>query len=339
MGARRRFAVALVIISLVLLIGTIGLVLLEGWPPFDALYMVVTTVATVGYGEIRPLSMVGRTFIMVLIVVGAGTVLYALTALAEALIEGQVAPANVLSRRQRQRVRKMRDHVIVCGFGRVGAQVAAELAREGVPVVIVDSDAEALARAAAAGYAGLTGDASSDAALTEAGIARARGLVATTNSDANNVYVTLAARALRPDLFIVARVDRDEAASRLRTAGADRVISPYHLGGRRMASLVLRPAVVDFVDTILQSQDGPLRMEEVLVREQAPLAGMAVGDMRLRLEIDVTVLALVKPGGGVLANPPPPTVISAGDVLVVLGRLDMLDLLEQNCGTAATRRH
>ena len=214
---------------------------------------------------------------MALILVGAGTVLYSLTSLVEVLIAERIAPEKVRQRGMRQRVRKMRDHVIVCGYGRVGTQVAAELAREGTSVVVIDLEPTVIERAAEAGHATVTGDAADDVVLNEARIGQARGLVVTTNSDANNVYVTLAARALRPDLFIVARMDWDEVAPRLQKAGADRVISPYHLGGRRMASLVVRPAVVDFVDTLLRSDQGTLQMEEVLVREGAPLTGLAVG--------------------------------------------------------------
>ena len=334
MGPRQRLATSLVSVALVIAFGTLGLMVVEGWPAFDALYMVVTTVTTVGYGEIRPLSTAGRALIIVLILVGAGTVLYSLTSLVEVLITERIAPEKVRQRGMRQRVRKMRDHVIVCGYGRVGTQVAAELAREGTPVVVIDLEPAAVERAAGAGHATVTGDAAEDAVLSEARIAQARGLVVTTNSDANNVYVTLAARALRPDLFIVARMDRDEAAARLQKAGADRVISPYHLGGRRMASLVVRPAVVDFVDTLMRSDQGTLQMEEVLVREGAPLTGMAVGDLRRRLEIEASVLALIKPGGAALANPSAATTIGSGDVLIVLGRPDDLRTLERNCGRA-----
>lgn len=332
MGARRQLATSLVSIVLVIAFGTAGLMLLEGWPAFDALYMAVITVSTVGYSEVRPLTAVGRAFTIVLILVGVGTVFYALTTLAEVMIEEQVAPEKVRQRRMRQRVRKMRDHIIVCGYGRVGTQVAAELAREGVPVVVIDTDPTAIERASAAGLSGLVGDAAEDATLREAGVERARGLVVTTNSDANNVYVTLAARSLRPSLFIVARVDRDEAAPRLRKAGADRVISPYHLGGRRMAALVMRPAVVDFVDTVLRSKEGPLRMEEIQVRKGAPLDGLALADMRRRLDIEVSILAIIKPDGSALANPPAATTISGGDVLIVLGHPDELRALEDECG-------
>lgn len=337
MGARPRLVSSLVSIVLVIAFGTAGLMLIEGWPAFDALYMSVITVATVGYSEVRPLTAAGRAFTIVLILVGVGTVFYALTTLAEVLIEEQVTPEKVRQRRMRQRVRRMRDHIIVCGYGRVGAQVAAELAREGVPVVVIDSDPAAVERAVAAGHNGVAGDAADEALLREAGLDRARGLVVTTNSDANNVYVTLTARSLRPNLFIVARVDRDEAAPRLRKAGADRVISPYHLGGRRMAALVMRPAVVDFVDTILQSKEGPLRMEEVQVRPGAPLEGLALADVRQRLDIAVSILAIVKPDGSALANPPAATTISGGDVLIVLGRLAELQELETQCGRGVSR--
>lgn len=325
----RRLITAFAIIILIIGLGTSGLILIEGWPVFDALYMTVITLSTVGYGEIRPLTTAGRTFVMLLILTGVGTVLYSLTVLAEILIEEQIAPESVRRRRLQERVRRMRDHLIVCGYGRVGAQVAAELTNEAVPVLVVDNDPAALERCAAAGHAFLQGDATEDAVLREAGIERARGLVATTNSDANNVYVTLAARALRSDIFIVARMDRDGAADKLKIAGADRVISPYHLGGRRMAALVLRPAVVDFVDTVLRSQDAMLRLEEIQVRPNAALIGLTIDELRPRLQIGASVLAILKGDGQVLANPVPATMIGVGDVLIVMGTVAELQALER----------
>ena len=317
MEPRRRLASALVSIGLVAVAGTVGLMLIEGWPAFDALYMTVITMSTVGYGEIRPLTPVGRAFMMVLILVGVGTVFYSLTSVAELLIAEQIAPEKVLRRRMRRWVRKMRDHVIVCGYGRVGAQVAAELAREGVPVVVIDPEPAALRRSSEAGHVGIEGDAADDDCLRQAGIERARGLVVTTSSDANNVYVTLAARSLRPDLYIVARLDADEAAPKLKRAGANRVISPYHLGGRRMASLVLRPAAVDFIDTALRSQQGALQLEEVQVQAGARFAGATIDAIRQQLSGGAAVLAVIK---------------QAGDVLIVLGQAADLRVLERNCG-------
>ena len=332
MEPRRRLASALASIGLVAVAGTIGLMLIEGWPAFDALYMTVITISTVGYGEIRPLTPGGRAFMMALILVGVGTVFYSLTSVAELLIEEQIAPEKVLRRRMRQWVRKMQNHVIVCGYGRVGTQVAAELAREGVPVVVIDPEPAALRRGGEAGYVCIEGDAADDDCLREAGIERARGLVVTTSSDANNVYVTLAARSLRPDLYIVARLDADEAAPKLKRAGANRVISPYHLGGRRMASLVLRPAAVDFIDTALRSQQGTLQLEEVQVQAGARFAGATVGAIRRQLGDEAAVLAVIKGAGDVLANPAAPTVVAPGDVLIVLGQPADLRVLERNCG-------
>lgn len=337
MEPRQRLVIALVSILLVIAVGTIGLMVLDNWPAFDALYMVVITIATVGYGEVRPLSPVGRAFVMVLILVGVGTVFYSLTSVAEVLIEHQIAPGKVLRRRMRQQVRKMRNHVIVCGYGRVGTQVAGELAREGVPVVVVDLAAEVVERCGAAGHACVQGDAADDDCLREAGIEQARGLVVTTNSDANNVYVTLAARSLRPDLYIVARLDADEAAPKLTKAGANRVISPYHLGGRRMASLVLRPAAVDFIDTALRSQQGTLQLEEVQVQEGAPLAGQTLSVLRRQVGAEAAVLAVIKSSGNALANPPATTTIMPGDVLIVLGSLEDLRVLELQCGRPGAR--
>jgi voltage-gated potassium channel len=232
----------------------------------------------------------------------------------------------------------MENHVIVCGYGRVGRQVAGELEREGVPVVVIDPDPEAVKVCIGDGHTCVQGDAADDDCLREAGIAQARGLVATTNSDANNVYVTLAARSLRSDLYIMARLDVDEAAPRLRKAGADRVISPYHLGGRRMASLVLRPAAVDFIDTALESQQGALRLEEVQVQEGAPVVAQTIGALRRRLDIEVSILAIIKRGGDVLANPAGTTMISPGDVLIVLGPIADLRTLESNCGRPRGRK-
>ena len=227
-----------------------GYVAIEGWTPFEALYMTVTTLATVGFGEIHPLSPQGRLFTIVLIIFGVGGVLYVLTTMMQFVFEGHLG-RNLERRRMERRIDQLRDHFLMCGFGRVGRQVARDFHEADIPFVIIDVHQPSLDAAAEEGYLCVRGDAADDDTLRRAGIERARGLVTCVQSDADNIFVTLSARALRADLFIVARGNNDDAAPKLRRAGADRVVSPYSIGGRQMAMLAVRPAAVEFVDRVL----------------------------------------------------------------------------------------
>lgn len=247
----RRFRLPALLVAAAMAYGTIGYMLLEGWDAFDAFYMTITTIATVGYGEVRPLTPVGRAFTMTLIVGGVGTMLYAFGIFAEVLAEGRFA-AFRRERRMAHEIGQLRGHYIICGYGRVGTQIAQEFDRQRIPHVIVELNEEPRERARHEGRPLVEGDAASEDVLRAAGIERAKGLLAVTDSDERVVYITLAARSLVPELFIVARAGKPESIRRLELAGASRVISPYVMAGRLMAHIAQRPDVHDPLEALLE---------------------------------------------------------------------------------------
>lgn len=302
--------------------------LIEGWSSIDAIYMTMITISTVGYGEVNPLSPSGRVFSIFLIAGGVGGGLFVLTAFIQYIIEGRLG----LTRRRRQmkaKIAKLKDHFILCGYGRVGEEIAHTFSEEGIPFVVIDSRQDNFATAEEQGYLCLLGDATSDKVLTEAGIERARGLVAAVGSDADNTYITLSARGLRPNLFIEARASNKEAETKLKRAGADRVVSPSSIGARRMAMLALRPAVVDFIDTVIYRRGRELQLENIAIEGNSPLVGLTIETIHHRVK--TTVLAISKKSGKLLANPPIDTTIEAGDRLIVMGTPKELTAMECFC--------
>jgi voltage-gated potassium channel len=315
----RRLSLALSTLAGVVAIGTLGYVAL-GFSVLDALYQTVTTVATVGFREVEPLDDTGKVFTMVLILVGVGTALYTFTVLLETLIEGHLAELFGRRRMERQ-IDALHDHVIVCGWGRVGRAIGDELAASGVPLVAVELDA---ARAAAAVVPVVQGDATDDAVIEKAGLQRARAVVAALESDAANLFLTLSARALRPEIFIVARARVHESEEKLRRAGADRVVNPQSIGGARIAAFVLQPHVTEFLDIVMHDRNLEFRLAEVLVPTQASIAGRSIRDAQLRDRTGALVLALREPDGTFHTNPPPDTPLREGHVLIAIGTADEL---------------
>jgi len=262
----------------------------------------------------------------VLIVIGVGVIFYALTTMVQYIIEGNLA--NILGRRRmKEKIAKLRDHIIVCGYGRVGREVARVFQEEKSPFVVIDYDKEAIAKAAEDGYLHLAGNATNDDILKEAGILQARGLVAATGSDADNVFIALSARELRPDLFITARAGAPESEAKLKRAGADRTIYPHVLGGRRLAMLALRPLVVDFIDTALESRGQELVLENIGVGPGSPVAGKTVREGRSCCA-GAVILAVKKKGGALLTSLSDDTQLDLGDELVVVGNREQLRTLE-----------
>jgi len=315
-------------LSLVIAGGTTGYVAIEGWGVFDALYMTVTTVATVGFREVHPLSRAGQVFTLLLIVSGVGTAFYTATLLATAIVEG-----GLHRRFERRRIERMleglRDHFILCGYGRIGSMIADELDQQKVPFVVIERSAERVQQVLLRGWLAVAADASRDEVLERVGIHRARGLIAAVGTDAENVYTVLTARVVRPDLFIVARVESDDAEPKLRRAGADRVISPYHIGATHMAQSALRPAVVDFVQLATSSGHLDLSMEQVKIVEGSPLVGQTIVEAGIRQKFGLIVVAIRRAEGTMDFNPSPESVIRAGDELVVLGRPQSVKALEE----------
>jgi voltage-gated potassium channel len=322
----RRLLFLLAALLAVIAVGIIGYMVIEGWSFLDAIYMTVTTLTTVGYEEVHVLSDTGRIFTVGLIVIGVGVMLYGLTTMVGYLIEVQVG--NLFGgRRMKERVSKIKDHIILCGYGQVGTEVARTLEEDDVPLVVVDINQEAIARAVSKGHLYVQGDATKDETLNEARIQQARGLVAAAGNDADNIFITLSAKGLRSGLLVVARANAKEAESKLRRAGADRVILPLTLAGRRLALLAVRPLLVDFVDTTMHSRNRDLVLEDVKVGYGSPVAGMTVKEGQNRCG-GVIVLAVKKGDGTLLTNPPQETPMELGDELVVMGTRQQLRNLE-----------
>lgn len=311
----------------VLFAGTAGFVIIEGWNVFDAFYMTITTVTTVGYGEIHPLSRLGRLFNSGVIILGVSTVLYTFSFLMARLIEGDLQQRWARRRRQHM-LDDLENHFIICGFGRIGQIVAREFTRQTIPFVIIERDIERMQAAIDMGYLAVEADASSEDVLRRLSIHRARGFIAAVSTDADNVFAILTARLLRPDLFIIGRAETEDAKAKLVRAGADRVLSPYQIGGLQLAQTALRPAVVDFVQLATSSDNLDLNMEQVQIGEGAPLAGHSLIDAQLRQRFGVVVVGIQRAGGGMEFNPAPESVMRVGDFLVVLGQARNLRELE-----------
>ncbi|HWQ12304.1 MAG TPA: potassium channel protein [Roseiflexaceae bacterium] len=322
----RRMQIGCGVLAAVLIVGTAGFMAVENWSPVEALYTTVLIVSTLGFSDLRPSDTAGQVLTIGLIAGGVGTLYYLVGALAQTVIEDQLDWGR--RRSMEQQIAHLTGHYIVCGYGRVGQELCRQLAQQGCDFVVVDNAPERVERVRTAGMLVVEGDASDDAVLRKAGVARARALLTAVKSDAGNVYITLSARALNPQLFIVARAATPEAEHKLTIAGANRVISPYVLGGRSMAGMALRPAVMDFLELLVHSDDLEMWLEEVSVEAGSSLDGVAVGEARLREEVGITVLAVRHADGRMAINPGPDMVLAAGDKLIALGTRGGLERTE-----------
>jgi voltage-gated potassium channel len=325
MDSLRRLVWSIGALVAIVVIGTIGYEVIEGWSLLDSIYMTITTITTVGFREVHPLSDAGRIFTIFIIIGGVGGALYVLTSIMGYILEGQFG-ITMGRRRMKNRIARLKNHFILCGYGRVGQEIAQAFSEEGVPFVIIANDEEHIARAEKEGHLCLFGDATSDEVLKEAGIERAHGLVSAVGTDTDNTFITLSARQLHPDLFIEARSSSPESEGKLRRAGADRVISPHAIGGRRMAMLALRPAVVDFIDTVTYGRGRELELENVDVASGSQLVGRTM--TQARSQDGITVLAMRKKNGKLVANPSGEEIIEEGDRLIVIGTKKRLSALE-----------
>jgi voltage-gated potassium channel len=321
----RRIKLALLAVGLVLVGGTIGYLLL-GFGLIEALYQTVTTVATVGFREVRPLGTAGQVFTMVLILGGVGVMLYTFGVVLEALIEGHLR-RHLEGRRMSRDIASKSDHVIICGWGRVGRACAEYLRGAGRAVVVVDRDP---ARLEGIGYDYVVGDVTDDDVLAAAGIARARALISALDTDADNVYVTLSSRALRKDLVIIARARTDSSKSKLLRAGADRAVNPQMIGGRRMATFALQRHVAEFVDGVLHDESLDYRLEQLEIAAGSPLAGRQLGDAAIADNTGVLLLAIRSGADGdFVHNPEHVTRLEQGSILIVSGTSSQLEALRK----------
>lgn len=299
---------------MVVLGGTIGYCIL-GFGLLDALYQTVTTVTTVGFREVRPLSHAGQIFTMLLIISGVGTVLYTLGIIFESLVEGQLREEQ-RRRRMDRNIAALHGHVVVCGWGRVGRAIARHVAEAGQTVVVVDQDPGHLVGIE---YLHVVGDATNDDVLREAGIERASALVAAIDTDAENLYVTLSGRSLAPGLFIIARARDESSDAKLLRAGADRVVNPQAIGGARMAAFVSQPHVAEFLDVVMHDRQFEFQLAEVPISDGSPLAGTTLQDSAIRERTGALILALRTADGTYVTKPTAATVIAAGQILICIG--------------------
>jgi voltage-gated potassium channel len=324
---RRRLVLIATALALVLTGGTIGFMWIEGYPAFDAFYMTLTTVTTVGYAEIRGLSHAGRIFNSFLILIGVTTIFLAVGAMTQTLIELELNQFFG-KRRVKSMIEKLDGHIILCGFGRVGRGAAEELRKAGATFVVVDNNDERVERAIKSGMLAVLADASRDETLRDVGIARAKGLIATLASDADNLFVILSAKTMNPNLQLSARIAEESSEQKMRRAGADFVFAPYNSTGHRMAQALLKPHVLQFLD--FTTQEGvEVEIEQVRLTEKSAFAGRTLAEVDLRHQSGVVVLAIRRASGEMLFNPPPDAKMSAGDHLIAMGETRHLQKLEQ----------
>jgi len=313
---------------LIILIGTAGYMTIEGWHALEALYMTVITITTVGYGEVRAVSETGRVFTVFIIFMGMGIMAYTLGMVAQMMVEVQVS--SIIGRRKLgKKLKSISDHYIICGYGRIGRIIAHELKVNKVPLMVIDTGPDARELLESEDIPYIIDDATSDGVLIEAGIERAKGLVAVVLSDADNLFITMTARGLNPHLFIVARADQEQTERKLLRAGANKVVLPYLIGGRRMVNTILRPAVTDFIDFTLHGKNIELKMEELLVRSNSRLNGVRLMDSGIRQEMNVIIVAIRNKNGEMSFNPSSNALIESGDTLIALGPVSDLDKLSR----------
>lgn len=322
----RHLKIALALVLGVVVMGTVGYMLIERLSFVDALYTTIDMMATVG-SVVHPFSQAGRLFTIGVIVLGVGALLYTFGAGMEFMIEGHFSEA-IRRRFMEKKIDALRNHSIVCGFGRVGSQIVEELVAARIRFVVLDERESNVRACLERNYIALQGDATSDDVLREAGIERAKCVLVATDDDAHNISITLSARHLNSHLFIVARANHDETEAKLRLAGADRVLSPYALAGHRMANLAIRPGVVEFFDTITKAGGVELAVEEVVVSPLSPLAGKTVLEAQNILSDGAMIVALKKPDGLVPGSRLQAR-IEAGEAIIVTGTPGQLAVVQQ----------
>lgn len=328
MDPLRHFKFSIFILLAVLVFGTTGYSLIEGWAPFDALYMTVITLATVGFREVHQLSQEGKAFTILLIVFGAGIIAYAIGSLIRFTLEGELH--SILGRKKLEKqIGKLQQHYIVCGYGRIGTLICREFAAKPLPFVVVEQDPELCDRLSDEGFLFVHGNATDDSALEAAGIRHAKGLITAVTSDTENVYITLTARGLNPDLFILARAGEEGSDLKLRRAGANKVISPYVIGASRMAQAILRPSVVDFIEIATAGHNLELQIEEIRVRSGSALVGKTLLTSEIRKGLGIIIVGIKKPDGQMQFNPSPATMIDSDDTLITLGEKSAIENLDR----------
>lgn len=333
MNHKKQAIISIALFFILLAIGSLGYMVIEGWNFFDALYMTVITIATVGYGEVHRVSAPGRMFTLALIFLGVGYFLYVVGNFIQFLVEGRIR--LILGRRKLDRqINKLKGHYIICGYGRMGRALARFLVQRYLDVVVIEQDEARTTVMDEDGILYLVGSATDEALLMRAGIERARGLITVVGSDADNVFLVLLARQMNPDIFIVARAVMNSAKRTLQAAGANKVVSPYDLGARRMAHAILRPTVIEFLEMAFADDSVDVEVEEITVKANSPVVRRTIYEAEIRPKFNVIIVSIKKEDGQMVFNPDSQTLLESGDTLVVVGKAVSIKGLEKLLASA-----
>jgi voltage-gated potassium channel len=307
----------------IILFGTVSYVIVENMSLFESLYMTIITISTVGFSEIRPLSPLGRMITLIVIIMGISVGTYTIGSIVRVFVESELR--TFFGRRMlEKRISTLKGHYIICGFGRIGQIICEELSGDNIAFIVIEQNEEAIKQLELFKYVYLNMDATSEEALKKAGIMTAKGIVTAVSSDADNVFIALTAKGIRPDIYILSRASEEKNEPKLIRAGATRVMSPYMIGARRMAQLLKRPTVVDFIDIATMGNSLGLMMEEAEVKPHSSLVGKNLIDSHLRRDFGIIIVAIKKTSGEMIFNPMPLEKLEAGDVIVVLGKTESL---------------
>ena len=325
-----KLKITLIILLTIFIIGTLGFHVIEGWSLMDSFYACITTLSTVGYGDFVPETTAGKLFTVFIIIFGVGMMFYSLVLMAETFIDARLR--SLLGRGKLEKIiEKMNDHYIICGGGRIGFLICRELIAGKMPCVVIDNNPEVIQKAQEEGFIYCKGDATQDKVLIEAGIKRAKGIVCVLPSDAENLYVILTAKDLNQQIYIISRSEEEASEHRLLRAGADRVMSPYTLGGVRMAMAILRPAMLDFIEITTRGQSLELRMEEIAVCKGSPFISQSLEDSGIRKRYGLIIVAVKKDSGKMIFNPMANCIIAEDDRLIAMGEDENVKQFAESC--------
>jgi len=327
MDSTKHLLLSVLLALCIFLLGASGYMMIEGWDFLDAVYMTVITLTTVGYGEVHEVSRIGQIYTILLIFIGVAFILFVAGSVVQFMVEGRIR--TILGRRSLdKKIDRLKNHYIVCGYGRIGKVLCNQLKRKPIDLVVIDKNQELIPILDDDKVLYLSGDASDEAILHKAGILRAKGLIAVLATDTDNVFLVLTARQLNPDLYIIARASRDESKLKLQAAGANKVESPYEMGAVSMAQRIIRPTVTNFLNLAFAHKRKDIQMEEIPVNSSSGLINVMLKDSGIRQQFNLIIIAIKKPDGSMLFNPSYETIIEAGDTVIAVGQEGNLLKLE-----------